>query len=425
MRVGEEVELVAPSGRGAKFAYRKVYELFLLLQNSGEPVSREALWDTLWPSLATQHKQTNLRQAVCHLRRMVGRENLVTIGAECSFAEGFRCIREAAGSACSNSVQIEAPQAADSPVGGFARTLAWFAERDPVQMLDMMRSNLGLSVGIWPQDLQQLMETASRRLPIMHRLAGWVPFWNAMSQLSFSNLSRSDTLLQVAAEQAYEAKDYVLLVEALVWLGATEILLRRLGLAEQIAQRAERLCAPLSDPALKARMEVLRATILVHRTRTAEGVRLLEEVSGAFGQRILDLAQNEALRAFYFASAGEPSRARQIIDWPSRVADETHHFRLESICGLTHGYIALQEGEQDHAVRTLDAVIARSSAAQGRHYEIYGREAAAIALCQMNERGEAAKHLIEAKQLRGTLKMGFTDWDRLRLKPLAGLSLSA
>lgn len=409
-------ELSDPAGKPVTLPYRKVQDLLKMLVESDSPLPKDEITAILWPEASLDTRQVNLRQAIYRLRSAIGADNLVTDTVTCSLSPSFEL-------KCNTSPRalpsIPADEALSTPVTGFVQLLRWFSERDPMQMLDMMRANMDLSLGIWPSDLRELLENATLRLPVNHRLLGWMAFWRGYEGLVSHDIERARSLFNLAVEEAVKEKDYALVGEAILWLGGSDILLCRFESAQRIADQGAHMMALLSDRSLRAKVDQLKGTILIHQARTQEGLRVLEEACGSNEHRLLDHAQSQGLRALYHACAGETAAALRLLDQPRKMADETRHFRLESICGLANGYVALAEGDRDSALRTLSQVVDASARGKMLHFEIYGREACAVALWLLGERDLAGEQIQSSRKARREVKMAYTDWDRLRLRPLA------
>lgn len=409
--------LRSPDGEVVRFRYRKVLKLLkAVVESPSATIDKDEVAALLWPDVCDQARQVSLRQALHQLRASMGAEIESVDGDLVLRSPSVRVLRKT-GAESAASEKSEEDWAAQSPVSGFRQMLHWFAERDPLQMLDLMRANMDLAMGIWPSDLRVLLETAARRLPINHRLPGWVAFWRGYEAVLSQDIERASSLFNLAVELAVSEKDYMLAVEALLWLGSSEILLLRYDSAQRIADRGSHMVALLTDRSLKGKIDQLRGTILIHQARTHEGLSVLEQVGGADG-RLLDQAQAEALRGLYHACAGHSEIALRLLEVPERIADETKHFRLESICGLARGYAVLAMQEAAQAVEVLDPLIAKAAHAQLYHFEIYAREAAAVALWKQAERPNAHEQLSSAQKKRKSLKMGYTEWDKQRLRAL-------
>ena len=105
-----------------------------------------------------------------------------------------------------------------------------------------------------------------------------------------------------------------------------------------------------------------------------------------------------------------------VLEWPAMVARETQHFRLNAICDLAQGYIAIREGESEKGIRTLGHVTKSAERADSGHFQIYAHEGVAVGLWRMTEKPDAIEHLRSAKKLRADMNMAYTDWDQMRIR---------
>jgi tetratricopeptide (TPR) repeat protein len=425
LKISDAFELRSPSGELVSLPYRKPQELLVLLASSpSRTCTRDDLQNELWPQMNSVKRQVSLRQAIYQLRRSIGFGMVLTDSKVCRLSDHFLVSIDAADSTAFRLVarmpEQEVVRIDHSPVGGLLQLLQWFAENDPMQMLEVMRVNYDICIGIRPAHLHALLHQAANRVKIDTRAAGWFSFWRGYEFVNADNIGAAREHFNIAIDLGLETKDYVLAVEALNWLGASEVLMRRLGAATRLSERGAQIVQPLRDLKLKARVEHLKATILIHQARTKEGLDTLQEVSDAYEDRLFEFAQNEALRGLYNACTGNSRAAIDILEGPSRVGRESGHFRLQAICGLAEGYVSIYEGEPEKAIHLLNQLLMKSAAAGTPHFEIYSREAIAVALWKIQEQPDAVTQFEQSQQLRRTLKMAYTDWDQQRLRPLIG-----
>jgi tetratricopeptide (TPR) repeat protein len=371
----------------------------------------------------------NLRQALYQLRKALGPDTVCADAAKCWLGEYFEFENSKPPTRFHDPklVTIESGhiRSGATPVAGFIQLLKWFAENDPAQMIDLMRSNMDLVLGMWPAEMTELLTTAGNRARIDQYLAGWLSFWRGIERVCSDDIDRARQLFSVSCDIGTEAKDHLLVVESLCWLGTSEILLRRFQSAMRMADRASQVATASADPFLRAKVQHLQASILIHQSRTKEGLDLLQQVSDAVEDRVFEHAQNEALRGLYNACTGQTRVATEILEHPVRLAEETGHYRLQAICDLANGYVRVWEGEHEKAIELLEQLLAHSARARTPHFEIYGREAIAVALWQSREQPDAVTQLKKSHRLRRSLSMAYTDWDTNRLKPMKDAVLSA
>jgi len=406
--------LVSPDGSIVKLPYKKLHELLLLLAGNGESyATREEIACTLWPEASARKQELNVRQAIFQLKSALGPEAVQVGAAGIKLASSFR-------------IQSEKPVEQDNdlpshiqPVKAFQSMLAWMAEWDPLQMLDLMRSNIEISLGAPPDQLRHLLNTAIPRLKIGHELQGWIPFWRGQTRLMSEDIASARHLFKSSADEGLNSGDYKLFSASILWLGSSEILLTRLDSAKRIAQQGQQKVLCLSDPSAGTPIKHLLGTIMIHQGHLEDGLRVLEEASDDSDGGILGRAINQGLRGLYLACAGKPSAARLLLEKPSLVANESGHFRLQSICELARGHIALSERSGEQALHAVKHLLSNSTVVKESHFEIYAREACALALWQLGERQEALDQISSSRALRRSLHMAYTDWDRMRLKPLA------
>jgi hypothetical protein len=414
-------ELVSPEGLRVHFPYAKLEELFLALAASHPcPLAREDAAKSLWPSADAEQRRVNLRQGIYRLRKILGPTLLWSDPLSCGLNPEFLL------SLLPNDPNAEDEEpllggesnAISSPIADFLQLLRWFAEWDPGQMLELMQGNRDLTVGIWPTDMRDLLSLAAKKLNRNHPLLGWVDVWEGGVLLANHDIYGAGKRYRSAYERGLEKEEKVLCVEALYLYGLCTILLKQLDLTRKVAQRLGHLVKSISDPLLATRAKDLEGTLLIHLGHTKEGLATLAELDPVMEVKLLDLAQNQALCALYHACAGQIESAQRLLPIPTRLARETRHFRLSAICSLAEGYVNFHGGEPEKAVTILGVLANASQSARSSHFEIYGREGAAISYLRIGEKEEAAKQLAIATALRKGINMAYTDWDHLRLKPL-------
>ncbi len=239
-----------------------------------------------------------------------------------------------------------------------------------------------------------------------------------MHTLSTADLELSRPWLRQAVERAQGAADHVLEAESIYALGLAEILQGRLDVADRLSKRAELLGAKLPAQIMLARAADLSAHVQIHRGNTKEGLNRLAYAGERYGDDELMAAQTLALRALYSAVGGDLSQAMQLLEVPKQILTATDHCRLELLCLMTQGIIAIKSEELDRGVAIFEDLVARAVASSSEHFEVYAREALATAAWKLQDRSEAANHLKASNKVRRKLKMGVTEWDRQRLADL-------
>ncbi|HEY3780883.1 MAG TPA: hypothetical protein VGL56_07355 [Fimbriimonadaceae bacterium] len=406
--------LKSPNGETIKLRYKKLHELLLILANdNAQFVSRAEIACTLWPEASAHKQEVNVRQAIFQLKAALGNHLVQVASGGIRLAPTFKLNSDI------ETEQDNEQKGHIQPVQAFHSMLAWMAEWDPLQMLDLMRSNIEMSLGAPPDQIQKLLITAIPRLPVGHDLQGWVPFWRGQTRLMSEDIVSARHLFSSAAEEGLKCGDYTLFSSSVLWLGSSEILLTRLDAARRVAKEGQQALSGLTDSSVGIRFKHLLGTIMIHQGHLNEGLRLLEEAGNDSEGGILGRAINQGLRGLYLACAGKPNAARLLLERPSLIGSESGHFRLQSICELAEGHIALSERSGEQALRAFKQLLSYSASGKETHFEIYAREASALALWQLGERQEALNQISSARDLRRRLHMSYTDWDKMRLKPLA------
>jgi hypothetical protein len=88
------------------------------------------------------------------------------------------------------------------------------------------------------------------------------------------------------------------------------------------------------------------------------------------------------------------------------------------VCLLTRGVVATKTEEYDRAVAIFEDLVARAIAASSEHFEVYAREALALAAWKLQDRPAAVNQLKASNRVRKRMKMGVTEWDRQRLSDM-------
>jgi hypothetical protein len=417
LHCGLTVGLIDPLGDPVTLPYSKLGELLRALARAPEGfMSRRALGSLLWPDSSHVQRQGNVRQALHRLRGIVGSEVIEATADRCRLSSNVLVERDCG---VLQDREGHAPPHVDrsvAPIRGFYQFLLWCAENDPFQMFDLMRSNIDVCLGISTDELRHLLRLASSRPLVSRLVSGWRHFWSGHVELGLS-VDSSLSHFKSAQEIGMELSDHLLAAEAIHWLTAGKILAGQIDAAARVAAAGLDYGERLQNRELKARLQHAMGTVLLHQGLPREAIAFFERANPAFERRILDWAQNEALRALYEACSGNAQIAEIRLAEPKRIGLEAGHGRLNGICILTDGYIALANRDFDFAHKKFGEI----PAAEGLrgHFETYAREGEAVALTGMGEAPEAWKAMSAARTYRKHMRLAYTAWDRSRLEPFA------
>jgi hypothetical protein len=411
-------ELKHPSGWPIHLASAKVEALLAILAARPGPILRTEIEATLWPDSPAESRQVNLRQALYRLRSSIGHEAIVTGRRHCELAGWFDLVIDR--TVLPNHDHVTVTKAGAS----FLNALTKWSTNDAGQMLDLMRSNLDLVLGLPPRDLAALLEAASAQGDHL-AFKGWLDFLKGFASYCGNEIRKAQPLLLSSVKHGVDNQDVVLATEGLFWLALSHQFLNRSDLSAKAESFMTGYVGSLGNSMLSGKLAFLRGLLMMHSGNGPEGIESLTSAGICFDSCEVDRAQYEALIAMFRASAGETVAAARLLEWPTRVAVKSGHYRLQATCDLARGYIALHEHQNALAVSLMFGLAESAAGARAAHMEIYGREGAAVALWRLGDRATAAEQLAAAQALRSKITMGYTEWDRSRLRGVVPQVLSA
>lgn len=400
-----------PSGRSVHLASAKVEALLSILAARQGSVSRTEIETALWPDSSLESRQVNLRQAIYRLRSSIGHDAVLTGRKHCELAWWFKVgIRR--------SILPDAKAVAPNTGTSLLHALTKWSIDDAGQMADLIRSNLDLVLGLPPRDISELLEKAKVQGDQIAS-KGWIDFLRGFASYCGNEIRKAQPLLLSSVKHGIDSRDVILATEGLFWLALSHQFLNRSDLSAKAERFMSGYVESMGNPQLRGKLAFLRGLLMMHSGNGSEGMESLARAETCFADCEIDRAQYEALVAMFRAAAGETTLAARLVEWPNRVALKSGHFRLQATCELTKGYIGLHDHQNALAVSLMSGLAESAARSRAPHMEIYGREGAAVALWRLGDRATAVEQLASARALRSKITMGYTEWDRNRLRSVA------
>ncbi len=299
----------------------------------------------LWPDSPVESRQVNLRQAIYRLKNSVGHDSVVTSRKNCELAWWFNVVVEP-----SVLPSVEDPAATGR--APLIHALTKWSVNDAGQLADLIRSNLDLVLGLPPRDIAELLDTADVQIDQI-ALKGWLDFLRGFANYCGNEIRTAQPLLLRSVRHGIDNRDETLATEGLFWLALSHQFLNRSDLSAKAEGFMSDYVGSVGNPRLRGKLAFLRGLLMMHSGNAPEGMESLAKAEICFEGCEIDRAQYEALMAMFRAASGETVPATRLLEWPDRVALKTGHFRLQSTCELTKGFIALHDhqkfvGSLDH-----------------------------------------------------------------------------
>ncbi len=399
-----------------KVVYRKVGELLVVLAESGRKgASRQQLVERLWPSAGYAARATNLRQALHHLRRIVGGD-LVASSTVCRLGSDAEVFIE---SDDGSSRKVSgAAEASVTPVDAFAALIEWLSLSDPNRFLQLIATCPDMGQCLPSSLMQKAIDHAAPGIDSNHPNLPWLTYWRTNTELSASGIRRAHPSLQRTARLVYRQTDPVLVREATYDIAASEILLGCPDVALQRIDEAEAFIGN-SSAAKSHRMGDLRGSALMHLGRHVEALELMNravEETAAAGS--IDFAWHEGLRALYTANTGDFDLAARLNEAPARLGRELGARNVLAVSALTS---AIVEASFDpwRAARALTELIGYCRTHQITNIALYAQETLADVFAAAKSFEDARRTFDSTKAMRHGLGYSYTQWDRRRLRRIA------
>lgn len=271
------------------------------------------------------------------------------------------------------------------------------------------------SQGIPSRDLKRLIERAgpSRTLP------GWRTLWAAYAAESEGSAALSPEGFRTAMRLGEEHADFILAFESAFNLCATMVVQNKLQAARTIAERAFHYSQKGGLEPMISRAHSLQG--IVHlvagdRSYGLELMRMGERKEGEFYGRMT----MRAMRGFFEASFGMFEAARETLELPLQVAQETRHGMLELIASLGEATIGSVVGDPHDALDAMHRSLELGEAMQNSYFGTYAHESAAKIYLRLGEKAKAKAEFQRARRIRQHGGMVYTPWDRMRLERKSG-----
>jgi tetratricopeptide (TPR) repeat protein len=401
-----------------KLEYRKVGELLLALAESkSNGASRQQLGEQLWPSGAHAARATNLRQALRHLRRIIG-EELITTSAFCRLASATEVFLDNGDGSCSRAE----PEASTGlkPVHAFGALVEVLSLSDPDRFLQLITTCPDMEQCLPHTLMSRALEQAAPGVSPNHPNLPWLTYWRSNVTIGPLGIRRAYPLLKRSTTLAYKYTDPLLVRETTYDLAASEILLGRPEVALRQIDEAEAFIRN-SSAARSHRMQDLRGSALMHMGRNEEALEFLDHASEDTAGGAFDFAWHYALRALYTANTGDFELAARLNEAPARFGRESGAAQILGVSGLT-SVILEAATDPRRAIHTATELVGFSRKHKIDNIALYAQETLADAYVAVQYFGEAKSTFESTKAMRQGLGYSYTHWDRRRLRRIALLA---
>ncbi len=291
--------------------------------------------------------------------------------------------------------------------------LRWLAEDNPLQMFEMMRVSTDLVSGLYPDELAPILSVAISKLPVNHRLVGWS---HVLRGFAGPNARLAEYQAH-ALQRGIETNDHSLISFSSLCLGGNLEVHGRIREALSLADKSLSLLGPRPAPQDLKRIESFRGSTLIRLGRWREGLDLLESLTRHPNLSSLEMAYDEAARAFYLASLGRCEEASKVLEFPLKIAKSTNHFYLRLMSGLALGQIGAFR-DPGNAITLLDNLEKESAGRMFALYDVQLLETLAEAHRLAGNLPESAETFNRSRSIRVRKGYEMTAWDHTRIKRL-------
>ncbi len=391
-------------------------------------MERDEVAEILWPGRPLDAQRANLRQALAQLRKGLGPESIESSRSHCRLSDRFplECDYDRSDLRTSvafmpghegewfEEVRLDAalegagePGPEPSMALNFLQMLRWYADRDPRGMFALLMASPALARGVEFREMLDLLNLVKHR----NVCPGWAAYWRGTSE---DDLLVCAQYLRTALEEAKRCDDVQLASEVCLELGKVYARTGKREEAMKICAISDQLAKKSRSRSIKANAYRLSGTVLIHWSDGCQGLGLFERAEDLIDDPI-EKAIVQSSRAFFEASVGHFEKARDTLASPLKVARETGHKQIESLCRTTQAQLTASSADRSTAVAELEALASHFRSSGRTQLEVYAEELLAKLFYVSGDKGLAQTRLRSAQKGRSESHMVLTNLESKRL----------
>ncbi len=436
-------ELVDPEGRLVPLARKSAGVLAMLALSDRSGVPRADLAKALWPKVEAAKQSTSLRQELHALRERLGEASFFNVNrdrcwlnwqeVECpdaaepftgdmlpEFQEPwFRRKRQARTDASDDQVErvkSDWLSVADA-ASALLQVFEWASIYQPSVPIELAKLLPELVASMASRDVLATMKRAIETVTEAHPLYGWARYNMGLAYALRGDMDKANEEYSIASVQAAAHHDALLMVNVVFYHAANQIVEGHPQVALQTLASISSAMDASTDFMAAVRYHHGMGLARMHNGEFADGLKHLLHAIELFpaGYRGFEHAYTVANTAWMTSTSGYVSVARQHLNLLRRLP-AGRSWRLVYTGLLAESQIAYESGDYDQAIKVGQHCIHLCEMFETKLAQLYAIEIVALAQMQLGQGRLAEKLMRESKKGRQQGLLGYTAWDRHRLR---------